>query len=148
DPYNHQDPNKQPADNFEADALARFLQTANGANPASKVRNPRDKTPTFADGTPTWEQRITNDKTEFQYIQAVLFKPGCLMACHGEDGTYIDNHIQRPAPDGQHWELTKPGDLAGAVIVNLPMKQTYIAINSNRAMLITAAMVTAILAMV
>ena len=44
--------------------------------------------------------------------------------------------------------MTEAGDLAGAVVVNLPMKQTYTAINSNRAILITAAMVTAILAMV
>ena len=43
---------------------------------------------------------------------------------------------------------TKAGDLAGAVVVHLPMEQTDKAINSNRAMLITAALVTAILAMV
>ncbi len=44
-------------------------------------------------------------------------------------------------------QYTEPGDLAGVVVVNLPMKLTYTAINNNRAMLITAAMVTAILAM-
>ena len=42
----------------------------------------------------------------------------------------------------------KAGDLAGAVVVHVPMEQTEKAINSNRAMLITAALVTAILAMV
>ena len=52
-----------------------------------------------------------------------------------------------PAADGKHWVETKAGDLAGAVVVNLPMEQTNKAINSNRAMLITAALVTAILAM-
>ncbi len=102
----------------------------------------------FADGSPTWAERITNGKKEFQYIQAVFFKPNCLMACHGEDNTQIDNHMYKPAHDGIHWVETKAGDLAGAVVVNLPMEQTYKAINSNRAILITAAMVTAILAMV
>ena len=42
---------------------------------------------------------------------------------------------------------TKAGDLAGAVVINVPMDQINKAINSNRAMLITAALVTAILAM-
>ena len=40
------------------------------------------------------------------------------------------------------------GDLAGAVVVNLPMEQTNRDIHKNRAMLITTALVTAILAMV
>jgi len=148
DPYNRQDPNKQPADDFEAGTLARFLKAADADSASPKARSARDKTHLFTDGTETWSQRITNGKKEYQYIQAVFFKPGCLMACHGKDGTAIDNHIYRPAPDGQHWVETKEGDLAGAVNVHLPMEQTYKAINNNRAMLITAAMVTAILAMV
>ena len=53
----------------------------------------------------------------------------------------------RPTGDGQHWVPTKAGDLAGAVVINVPMDQINKAINSNRAMLITAALVTAILAM-
>ena len=72
----------------------------------------------------------------------------CLMDCHGNEGDHIDNHHYKLAADGEHWVETKVGDLAGAVVVNLPMEQTYKAINSNRAILITAAMVTAILAMV
>ena len=59
----------------------------------------------------------------------------------------IDNHLSRPTADGSDWVFTKAGDLAGAVVVNLPMEQTNKAINSNRAMLITAALITAILAM-
>ena len=52
-----------------------------------------------------------------------------------------------PGPDGEHWIPTKEGDLAGAVVVTLPMEQTIKAINMNRAMLITAALITAIVAM-
>ena len=77
------------------------------------------------------------------------------MDCHGnDDGSkeasldHIDNHMTKLAPDGQHWMNTEPNDLAGAVVVSLPMEQTTKAINSNRAMLITFALVTAVLAMV
>ena len=63
------------------------------------------------------------------------------------DDVPIDNHLMRPAPDGEHWIPTKVGDLAGAVVVTLPMEQTIKAINLNRAMLITAALITAIVAM-
>jgi signal transduction histidine kinase len=69
------------------------------------------------------------------------------MDCHGGEGTHIDNHMLRQTPDGRDWVSPKEGDLAGAVVVNLPMDQTIKAINSNRAMLITAALITAILAM-
>jgi two-component system sensor histidine kinase BarA len=144
DPYNPKDPNKPNLDEFERQTIARFIQAA----ATHKAGHSPEKTHTFADGSPTWTERITNGKKEFQYIQAVFFKQSCLMDCHGQQDDHIDNHIQRPAPDGQHWVMTEAGDLAGAVVVNLPMEQTYKAINSNRAILITAAMVTAILAMV
>src|SRR6185312_10052495 len=83
-------------------------------------------------------------------IQAVFFKPTCLVSCHGDGQDRvdrIDNHVARLAPDGRHWVKTEPGDLAGAVVVSLPMEPTTEAINRNRATLITFAMVTAVLAM-
>jgi signal transduction histidine kinase len=145
---------KQPIDEFERSTLGRFLKSAaeSAGVPAPKSVADRESSNTFADGAPMWAHRITNSKTwpfqkEYQYIQAVLFKPSCLMDCHGVDQTGIDNHVMKPAPDGEHWVSTKAGDLAGAVVLNLPMDQTTKAINSNRAMLITAALVTAILAM-
>ena len=115
------------------------------ARPATRT----DDSHTFADGTPMWAERITAEKKEFQYIQAVRFKPTLPDGLPRQGGaTIIDNHHYKLAADGEHWVETKAGDLAGAVVVNLPMEQTYKAINSNRAILITAAMVTAILAMV
>ncbi len=71
------------------------------------------------------------------------------MDCHatGAHDTHIDNHFWKPGPDGEHMVRTKAGDLAGAVVIKLPMKGTYTAINGNRAILISAALVTAILAM-
>ena len=68
------------------------------------------------------------------------------MACHvGE--TPVDDHLSRQTADGRDWVFPKEGDLAGAVVINIPMDQTTNAINSNRAMLITAALITAIVAM-
>jgi two-component system, NarL family, sensor histidine kinase BarA len=150
DPYAPSDTSKQRPDEFERQTLARFVQAAR-AQPDGKTHkagpSPEKAHIAFADGTPIWTERITNGKKEYQYIQAVFFKSSCLMDCHGADNDHIDNHMTRKAADGIHWVNTEPGDLAGAVVVNLPMEHTYKAINNNRAMLITAAMVTAILAM-
>ena len=55
--------------------------------------------------------------------------------------------MSRPTADGKDWVFPKLGDLAGAVVITLPMGQTNNAINKNRAMLITAALITAIVAM-
>ena len=108
---------------------------------------------TCADKSPKWVKRpvVTNGKKEYQYIPSLHFKPGCLMDCHGQRTTrldHIDNlRLMRLSPDGQHWVKTKEGDLAGAVVLNLPMDQTTKAINKNRATLIVAALITAIVAM-
>ena len=157
-PYGTKDPKKQPDDEFERATLARFLQAATSEEALQKTGKPREKPYYFGDGTPMWADRINKAKKEYQYVQAVTFKSSCLMDCHSKDSgglggqdensDHIDNHLMRPAADGQHWVVTKAGDLAGAVVVHIPMEQTEKAINSNRAMLITAALVTAILAMV
>jgi signal transduction histidine kinase len=150
DPEKTTDAKKQPRDDFERTTLARFIAAA----AARKTGHAPEKPHSFADGTPTWAERVivTPEKREYHYIQAVFFKSTCLMDCHGKNsnGTvdHIDNHIWKLAPDGQHMEMTRPGDLAGAVVVSLPMEQTTKAINSNRAMLITFALVTAVLSMV
>ena len=66
-------------------------------------------------------------------MQAVFFQPSCLMSCHTRHDEPIENRIQRRPSDGQDRERTEAGDLAGVIVVNLPMEQTYRAINSNRA---------------
>ncbi len=89
-------------------------------------------------------------RNAYQYAEAVLYQPSCLMACHpskGEDNNLIDNHMYRYAEGGKFVE-TKVGDLAGMVVIDLPMLPLNYAIQSNRAMLITAALITAILAMI
>jgi two-component system, NarL family, sensor histidine kinase BarA len=147
--YNLTDRDKQPADEWERTQLARFVQAAQKNDPARKAAKSGDRS------LPMWEQRTINGKTingkpekQFQYIQEVLFdKPSCLMACHAGEGTNFDNHLSRPTADGKDWVFPKLGDLAGAMVITLPMDQTTKAINANRAMLITAALITAIVAM-
>jgi two-component system, NarL family, sensor histidine kinase BarA len=148
-PYKIKDREQQPADEFERATLASFVQAAQKEESLPKPAKSRDKT-RFADGTFKWAKREKTNaekKKEFQYIQAVQFRPGCLMDCHLGEETHIDNHMSRQTADGRDWVFPKEGDLAGAVVINIPMGQTNIAINSNRAMLITAALITAIVAM-
>ena len=151
--YNLKDPEKQPADDWERTQLARFVQAAQKNDPRSPVREAQ-----ATSCCRMWDKReiISTDSNgkkekQFQYIQEVLFnKPSCLMDCHagaaGED-THFDNHLSRPTADGKDWVFPKLGELAGAMVITLPMDQTTKAINNNRAMLITAALITAIVAM-
>ncbi len=151
-PYRTSDPAKKPVDAFEEKTLADFVRAA-GDDPAKNVDAARERPGFFPDGTPKAVQRVMQGRKEgqeFQYIQAVLYQPSCIMACHGvnkNEDIQIDNHVYKPLPDGEHFVETQPGDLAGLVVINLPMDQTNKAISNNRAILITAALVTAILAM-
>jgi two-component system sensor histidine kinase BarA len=132
-------------DEFEQEALTRFLESASAEEGFRKAGTPRTKPYTFGDDKPMFNSRIVPGKREYQYVQAVLFKPSCLVACH--EGSSIDNHMSREAEGGK-WVPVKAGDLAGVAVVNLPMKPINNAINHNRAILITTALMTAILAMV
>ena len=124
----------EPADDFERDALARFAESAAKGSAVG-----HKKQYTFADGTSMEASRILPGKTEFQYLQAVVFKQECI-DCHGA-------HANREGPNGKYVEV-KVGDLACVAVIRLPMEQMNREINQNRAILISAALVTAILAMV
>ncbi len=124
---------EKPRDAFERNALEHFLRSASASDGPSK------KQYTFADNTSMEESRILPGKTEYQYIQAVLYKQECIN-CH-------EFHTYRKTASGKFVE-NKPGDLACAAVVHLPMDQINRDINQNRAILISAALVTAILAMV
>jgi two-component system sensor histidine kinase BarA len=131
----------QPRDEFEQGLLAKFMAATSSRPPAApgadadSLRKPLS----FSDGTPTYEWRVKPGKKEYQYVEAVLFKPKPCIECH--------YHKTRRAGDGQH-ALTRPYDLAALVAVTLPMEQTNKDIHRNRAILISTALVTAILAMV
>ncbi len=123
---------KSPRDSFEKDALGRFLRSA--GDPPSK------KPYTFGDGSSMEEWRTLPGKTEYQYAQAVLYKPECV-ACHSNTGNGY-----RASASGKMVEI-KAGDLACVAIIHLPLKQINSDINQNRAILISSALVTAIVAM-
>jgi signal transduction histidine kinase len=143
---------------FERVTLARFLRAAGSEEAFRKAGTPSAKPYTFSDGTPMWDWKVISRKNEYKYVQAVLFKPSCLMACHttggddpskpdGDDPIMLDNHVWRETESGKFVRV-KAGDLAGVVAISLPMDPVKKAIHRNRAILITAALVTAILAMI
>ncbi|WP_435006829.1 ATP-binding protein [Tundrisphaera lichenicola] len=135
DPYKAGRGGSGPRDDYEREALKRFLISAGESGPSSAIKKPY----TFANGSSMEESRILPGRTEFQYIQAVLFKQECI-DCH-------ESHSVRELANGK-WADNRPGDLACAVVVHLPMDKINRDINQNRAILISAALVTAILAMV
>lgn len=134
---------EQPRDSFETNVLEKFMLAA-----AERDRSPDQAAMSggmrFPNGQSLFEERVLAGKREYQYMQAVLFQPGCLVDCHQGSTTF--NHMMREA-NGKFVQV-RSGDLAGVVSISLPMDQTQKAINRNRAILITAALVTAILAMV
>jgi signal transduction histidine kinase len=78
------------------------------------------------------------EKKIFRYAKAVLMEPSCLVAgCHP---TNLDRELKLG-------EL-KPGSVHSAVIVTLDLRDTELAINLNRAILISFAILTALVAMV
>ena len=117
-------------DTSEKDALKRFL---------SSVSQTTSKKPyTFGDGSSMEEWRTLPGKTKYQYIQAVTFKQECI-DCH-------EYHTYRQLANGKSVE-NKVGDLACAVVISLPLDAINRDINQNRAILISSALVTAIVAM-
>lgn len=139
-PYSD-DPDLQPRDDFEQRALDLFIRAAARQEPgASSSTVPR--TYTFPDGTPAEYSEMRGGQSGYSYVQAILFRPSCIASCHG----FNYNHMSRLDQDGK-FVANRPGDLAGVVVIKLPMDQIQKAINRNRAILIATALVTAILAM-
>ena len=86
-PYKPRDPKASLSDDeaYERKLMARFLRSASAEESYRKAGTPHPKPYTFGDGTPTWHSRVVskgNNQKEYQYVQAVQFKPGCLMDCH------------------------------------------------------------------
>ncbi len=125
------DPQAAPLDEFEQRFLGR-LQASLTERPAAA----NGAAAVATDPAPVDEWRIVPGRTQYQYVQATYLKPQCL-GCHA---------MRDDAQGKAHFN--KAGDLAGVISVKMPMESTNLAINRNRAILITAALVTAILAMV
>src|SRR5262249_24994757 len=120
---------KGPAlDEFEQNALTRLLRASTAEEAFRKAGVPM-KPYTFGDGTPMYLSRIMPGKKEYQYVQAVLYNPGCLINCHGPNVLY--NHQMRQSLPGGKWDPVKAGDLAGVVAIRLRMEHTNHAIHNN-----------------
>ena len=124
-------PGAPESGSFEAGAVAQFLESASRRGPSTNGATSK-KPYTFPDGKPTEVGRVVG--REFQYVQAVPYNAECI-ACH----KWI------PGPRGL--VEAKVGDLACAVAIRIPMTQTKKDIHNNRAILISVALVTALLAM-
>jgi signal transduction histidine kinase len=135
-------------DEFERRVLASFL-TAAAENRVQSGDKSRPRPYFFPDGRSKWYEE--RGPKEYKYAQAILFKPSCVTSsCHpsgGEDDLPVKNHGMRRAGGGK-WVFAKEGDLAGVVVIKLPMKPIQDAINHNRSILICTALVTAVMAMV
>jgi len=130
DPYDAGNPDRQPRDDFEREALRKFLEVADRTGAAAK--------PPPADRPVLSEAQIGRGRRHYQYVQAVFYKATCFgVGCHDS---------MRKDGRGKFVEA-RAGDLASAIVVKLPMEQTKKAIDRNRAILIAAALVTAIVAM-
>ena len=134
DPYNttaeHRPRSVFAGDTFERDALEHWRRSASIAGPRAY---------TFRDGTAMEESRALPDLMEYQYIQAVVFKRECI-DCH-------EFHAYRDRLGGGS-VANQPGDLACAVAIRLPLAAIRQDIAQNRAILISVALVSAIVAMV
>ena len=137
DPYNPDDPDRRPRDDFEREALKKFLEVA--ARAAAPRPGEAARVGPSVDRPPLFEARIAPGRAHYQYVRAIFYKPTCFtVGCH---------ETMRQDGRGKFVEV-KPQELARAIVVKLPMAETNKAINRNRAILISAALVTAILAMV
>ena len=134
DPYDLADADRHPRDEFERDAIKKFLEVANRTAPMRESGQPPP-----LDRPPLFEARIAPGRRHYAYVEAIFFKPTCFsVACH---------NTMREDRRGKFVQV-RAGDLSRAIVVKLPMDTTNKAIHHNRAILIAAALVTAILAMV
>jgi len=127
-----------PPDGFEWELLKRFLKNRSD-QPA-------------ADEGPEFAERLTATGTEYQYYQAIRAEESCLLVCHKPPpgGAGIGLSGEGLALGGGGLSGGPPlseGDLMAVVHVTIPNGPTQRAINWNRAILLSTAIITAFLAM-
>lgn len=76
------DPERRPRDDFERRIVQRFLQAATRQREEWGPNGPPEPY-TFPDGTPAEYAEINRGNSEYTYVRAVLFRPGCIASCHG-----------------------------------------------------------------
>jgi two-component system sensor histidine kinase BarA len=127
---NTDDPEKKPHTDRETEVLNQFLHS-----------HPSDATPA---AKPEWQADRVNGGRDYQYFQAVRYTDTCFQ-CHGptsKNAVYGISGLPAPAA------TPAAGDLAAVVKVIMPDADTQTALNQNRAIFITTALVTVFLAMI
>jgi len=84
-----------------------------------------------------WRWRRSPDESRYEYLQALRLKQDCV-SCHPTPKAQATNRVV----------VHKAGDLFAAVRVSIPLELTNKAIQANRTVLITMAIITAVLGMV
>ena len=115
-----------PQDEFEWRVLEKFSQSAPVSMGESHAIEFEDRT-----------VKDKNEKSEYQYLQAVRAKKACIN-CHIAIGTLGGAML----PD------LNEGDLMAVVKIAVPDDETQKALNENRAILLATAIITTFLAMV
>jgi signal transduction histidine kinase len=128
----------KPRDAFERKLLAEFL----AVDPLQAVEQE----------SPEFEDRLSSDQSEYQYYQPIRAQDSCLAACHkappgGLGIGWSDADPGLRASVGRSTAQSK-GELMAVVQVTIPNGPTQRALNWNRAILLSTAIVTVFLAMV
>lgn len=126
-----------PFDEFEWSVLDQFQKTK-APPPETDVRE--------------FRERLVASRKEYQYFQPVYADESCLLVCHKlpPGGTGIDltgGGVALGARGAGNSPLSA-GDLMAVVKVSIPNEPTQRAINWNRAVLLTTAIITVCLAMI
>lgn len=121
-----------PKDKFEADLLAKYVDSHDQFDP-EKIEFAEHPNP---------------EPGKYQYYQAVRAKQSCITVCHQPPpvdvltvSTGIKSGLGKSA-------ARNPGDLLAVIKITIPNDSMQEALNSNRAFLIATAVITVFLAMV
>lgn len=141
------DEERGPRDEFERELLARFMKARPQESAASDGTTPEADGSEYNVPEPReFEERPLPDQSEYQYYQPIRARESCLL-CHrmlgGAKSSALvlgGSQIVSPPP-------LAVGDMMAIVQVTIPNKPTQIALDKNRAFLITTAIITVSLAM-
>ena len=135
---NRREDKGRPKNDFEEKLLKRFEQPGEHAaaapdeKPVAKELESLAPATRAKDEAQLFAERIDSDKQEYHYYKPVYVRSGCV-ECHR---IYTGN------------TTLAENDLLSIIHVRLPTADTYKAIRTNRAMLLTNAIITVFLAMI
>jgi len=148
------EPSKTPNDRWERALLERFMK----AKPKKPVSPPTPAGQPGGEPTeseqpgrkrlPEWDERLQADQNEYQYYQAIRAQESCLL-CHRMLGTGLNSSgLILGGSEVVGGPPLAEGDLMAVVQVTIPNGPTQRALNWNRAVLLSTAIITVFLAMI